>query len=101
MRDRVTMFMFVLYVALDLSNPFHPGAFNFNPEECVEAAQHQRQASSDRSEAQTQRLRREAAETKRVVRRTPAPAPRPDRGAPLVVVHAVAPSLSASPTEDH
>lgn len=30
------MFAFLVYVTIDLSNPFVPGAFNFNPDECVE-----------------------------------------------------------------
>ena len=29
----------LLYVSLDLSNPHMPGAFNFDPDECVESVQ--------------------------------------------------------------
>ena len=37
MHTRLGFVAFVFYVALDLSNPFVAGAFNFNPDECVEA----------------------------------------------------------------
>jgi hypothetical protein len=37
MRRRVGFLAFLIYVSLDLSNPLMAGAFNFNPEECVEA----------------------------------------------------------------
>jgi hypothetical protein len=30
------MLLLIVYVALDLSNPFMPGAFRFNPDESVE-----------------------------------------------------------------
>jgi len=30
------MLVFLLYLTLDLTNPFVAGAFNFNPDECVE-----------------------------------------------------------------
>ena len=104
MRGRLTIFAFLLYVTLDLSNPFHPGAFNFNPEECVEVAHRQQQqhASIDAvSEAQRQR----ADTTERVVLRAPAPAPRADWRVPVPVAHAApagsSSSSPSSPTEDH
>ena len=34
-RRRITL-AFILYVTLDLSSPFVPGSFNFEPDECVE-----------------------------------------------------------------
>ena len=100
MRGRLTMFAFVVYVALDLSNPFIPGAFNFNPEECVEAAhrEHQQQAgvhSVPRARPLAERLD----DTHRVLRRAPAPAPRADRRAPAPVARVGSPPASAS--EDH
>jgi hypothetical protein len=36
MNRRRMMLAFLIYVTLDLSSPFVPGAFNFNPDECVE-----------------------------------------------------------------
>jgi hypothetical protein len=36
MTRRRLLFAFLLYLTLDLSNPFVAGAFNFNPDECVE-----------------------------------------------------------------
>ena len=39
MRRRLPAVAFILYVALDLSNPLMPGAFNFNPDTSVDAAQ--------------------------------------------------------------
>ncbi len=39
MRRRLPAVAFVLYVALDLSNPLMPGAFDFNPDKSVDAAQ--------------------------------------------------------------
>jgi hypothetical protein len=39
MNRRRLILAFLVYVTLDLSNPFVPGAFNFNPDECVEAIQ--------------------------------------------------------------
>jgi hypothetical protein len=38
---RLTL-VILTYVSLDLSNPFHPGAFNFDPDDCVDGI---RQAS--------------------------------------------------------
>jgi hypothetical protein len=37
-RRHVTM-AFLVYVTLDLSSPFVPGSFNFDPDECVEGIQ--------------------------------------------------------------
>jgi hypothetical protein len=103
MRGRLTILSFVLYVALDLSNPFHPGAFNFNPEECVEAAQReQQQSAAIGSVPQAQRLRQQVDEIHRVARRAPAPAPRAEWRAPVPVAHAAAPPASPPPApEDH
>jgi hypothetical protein len=101
MHGRLSMFAFVVYVALDLSSPFIPGAFNFNPEECVEAMhREQRQQVSVDSVPQTQRLRERLHETHRVVRRVPAFAARADRRARAPVAHVSAPPPS-SPSEDH
>jgi hypothetical protein len=105
MRSRLTIFTFVLYVTLDLSNPFHPGAFNFNPEECVEVAHRQQQqhASID-AVSEAQRLRQRADTTERVVLRAPAPVPRADWRVPVPVAHAApagSSSSPSSPTEDH
>ena len=36
MTRRRMMLTFLMYVTLDLSNPFVPGAFNFDPDKCVE-----------------------------------------------------------------
>lgn len=36
---RCATLAFLLYVSLDLSNPHMPGAFNFDPEDCVESIQ--------------------------------------------------------------
>jgi hypothetical protein len=36
MGRRRLMLGFLFYLTLDLSNPFVAGAFNFNPDECVE-----------------------------------------------------------------
>jgi hypothetical protein len=103
MGARLPMLAFVVYVTLDLSNPFIPGAFNFNPEECVEAAhrEQQQQASVD-SGPQMQRLLQQFDETHSVARRAPAPDPRVDWRAPVPVAHVAAPpSSSPSPSEDH
>ena len=37
MNRRRLMLAFLVYVTIDLSNPFVPGAFNFNPDDCVES----------------------------------------------------------------
>jgi len=39
MARRRMLLAFLLYLTLDLSNPFVAGAFNFNPDECVEGIQ--------------------------------------------------------------
>jgi hypothetical protein len=36
MKARRTVLAFLLYVSLDLGSPFIPGAFSFDPDECVE-----------------------------------------------------------------
>lgn len=102
MHGRLSFIAFVMYVTLDLSNPFVAGAFNFNPDECVEATQREQQAdaAADSATRIAQRVRQEQAETQRVVRRVPAPDARRDWRSPAPVAHAVA-SLPPSPTEDH
>ena len=37
MTPRRLTLAFLMYLTLDLSSPFVPGAFNFEPDECVEA----------------------------------------------------------------
>lgn len=39
MKRRHMMMAFLVYVTLDLSSPFVPGSFNFDPDECVEGCQ--------------------------------------------------------------
>ena len=39
MKRRHMTMAILLYVTLDLSSPFVPGAFNFDPDECVEGIQ--------------------------------------------------------------
>jgi hypothetical protein len=36
MSPRTWKLLFLVYVALDLSSPFVPGAFNFDPDDCVD-----------------------------------------------------------------
>jgi hypothetical protein len=40
MTRRRLLLAFLLYLTVDLSNPFVAGAFNFNPDECVEGLRH-------------------------------------------------------------
>ena len=49
MKRRRLILGFLFYVTLDLSSPFVPGAFNFNPDECVEGIQ--RAVSVQRTDA--------------------------------------------------
>src|SRR4030095_9963020 len=44
------MLAFVIYIALDLSSPFVPGAFNFNPDECVDGI-HRASSPNQRADA--------------------------------------------------
>jgi hypothetical protein len=44
------MLAFVVYIALDLSSPFVPGAFNFNPDECVDGI-HRASSPNQRADA--------------------------------------------------
>ena len=47
MRSRLPSWILLVYLAIDLANPFVPGAFRFTPEEglvWVEAAPHSREA---------------------------------------------------------
>ena len=102
MHSRVGFIAFVLYVTLDLSNPFVAGAFNFNPDECVEATQRDQRADvvDDRATQTAQPVRQLQAEMQRVVARAPAPTPRSDWRSPAPVAHVLSAS-PPSPTEDH
>ena len=42
MKSRRLTFLLLVYVSLDLSSPFIPGAFNFNPDESIDGVQRQR-----------------------------------------------------------
>ena len=99
MHTRLGFVAFVFYVTLDLSNPFVAGAFNFNPDECVEATQRDQRADAvnDRASQIAQRVRQQQARTPRVLARAPARTPRADWRSPAPVAHVVPPS----PTEDH
>ena len=44
------MLAFVIYVTLDLSSPFVPGAFNFDPDECVDGI-HRASSPHERADA--------------------------------------------------
>jgi hypothetical protein len=96
---------FISYVALDLSSPFVPGAFNFNPEQCVEAAQ--RESQNPRSESAVTAAPRSDEQVvvarHHVIRRASTPSPRAQWRAPVAVTHAASPPSSSppSPTEDH
>jgi hypothetical protein len=70
-RRRLTL-LFVMYVALDLSSPFVPGAFNFNPDESVEAVSRRRDASARRLPPGTTPPPSPRDETCRVVQSRPA-----------------------------
>jgi hypothetical protein len=61
-RSRRLTLLFALYVALDLSSPFVPGAFNFNPDESIDGVSRHRE-STGRPD---------------LTASTPPPAPRPD-----------------------
>ena len=102
MHCRIGFFAFLIYVALDLSNPFVAGAFNFNPDECVEATQREQRADAvtDWATRIAQHVHQQQAEARRIVARAPAPAPRSDWRSPAPVAHVVSAS-PPSPTEDH
>lgn len=102
MRGRLSFLAFLFYLTLDLSNPFVAGAFNFDPDECVEAAQRQQRADAA-TNAPThvgQPVRPHRTDLQPVVRRTPAPDSRNGWRSPAPVAHALA-APSLSPTEDH
>jgi hypothetical protein len=104
MRGRLATLAFILYVALDLSNPFHPGAFNFDPEECIEAAPREQEQASVDCALDGPRLRAEADSARPVVPRAPASAPRTAWRLPAPLAHAASPPSSGSPpspVEDH
>ncbi len=48
---RRLLLAFLLYLTLDLTNPFVAGAFNFNPDECVDALHHRASSSAERTDA--------------------------------------------------
>ena len=48
MKGRPLTLLFLLYVSLDLSSPFIPGAFNFNPDESVDAVWRYREGAGRR-----------------------------------------------------
>src|SRR5206468_2407251 len=50
MTRRRLMLAFLLYLTLDLTNPFVAGAFNFNPDECVEGI-HRASSFAERTDA--------------------------------------------------
>jgi hypothetical protein len=102
MHKRLSFIAFVVYVTLDLSNPFVAGAFNFNPDECVEAAQREQHAGLvlDSATRTVPRVRQQPVERPRVVRRALVPDSRNDWRSPAPAAHAVA-ALPPSPTEDH
>jgi hypothetical protein len=50
MTRRRLMLAFLVYVTIDLSNPFVPGAFNFDPDECVDGI-HRGSSSHQRTDA--------------------------------------------------
>ena len=50
MNRRRKMLAFVIYITLDLSSPFVPGAFNFNPDECVDGL-HRASSPNQRADA--------------------------------------------------
>lgn len=104
MRGRLTTFAFVVYVALDLSNPFMPGAFTFNPEQCVEAtqsAERQVAAGGIAGEATPARPREPLAAGHHLVRRVVAPESRTAWRSPVPVAHAAPPPSSRPSSEDH
>jgi hypothetical protein len=43
--------VFLLYLTVDLTNPFVAGAFSFDPDECVEALTYRASSSVDRADA--------------------------------------------------
>ena len=62
MRRRLPLLAFILYVTLDLSNPFVPGAFTFNPDECVESVQFEREREARAADTSRTDLRAAAHE---------------------------------------
>jgi hypothetical protein len=58
MIGRRLLFTFLLYLTLDLSSPFVAGAFNFNPDECVEGLHHRASSSAERIDASALPARR-------------------------------------------
>ena len=48
MTARSLTLLFLLYVSLDLSNPFMPGAFNFDPDESVDGVARHRENVTQR-----------------------------------------------------
>ena len=102
MQGRLSFLAFLLYLTLDLSSPFVAGAFNFDADECVEAAQRQQRAdaAADSATHVAQRVVPERMETQRLVPRMPVPDSRRDWRTAVPVAHALVAS-PPSPTEDH
>ena len=51
MNRRRFLIGFLLYLTADLSTPFVAGAFNFNPDECVEGLHHRASSFAERTDA--------------------------------------------------
>ena len=106
MRGRLWTLVFIAYVALDLSSPFVPGAFAFNPDECIEAARFQ-ELEPVRSRGVGERRVVVLPDVGVHVRRMAERASMPDRRlgwhSRFAVAHATPPSSSAAPsaTDDH
>jgi hypothetical protein len=102
MHGQLSFLAFLLYLTLDLSNPFVAGAFNFDVDECVEAAQRQQRAdaTADGATHVQEKARPQRMQPPLVVRRMPAPDSPRDRRTPAPVAHALA-APPPSPTEDH
>jgi hypothetical protein len=42
---------FLIYLTLDLTNPFIAGAFSFDPDDCVDGVHHRTSSPTDRTDA--------------------------------------------------
>ena len=103
MLSRLPVLAFVMYLTLDLSSPFVPGAFTFDPDECVEAAQREqpRAVTAETMPPSTPHVLRLAGVTRPAVRPAPAPDPRTQWRSAAPVAHTAPPAAPSSPTEDH
>jgi hypothetical protein len=105
MPSRLSTIAFVIYVGLDLANPFIPGAFAFNPDECVEAVHcHGSRAPAAIPSANDSKPALTQASALRLARRTVREAglrdQRSEPSQPLVIAHG-GPPPPPSPSEDH